>query len=476
MIVIDRDGYLILGARSDRKAVLRHLEPHFFADREFDIDDLMSDYEGGDWLDFVNSEAVQERVASAHGDWAQYVKAPLVRLQAKFSHRRLNGMSILAAGNIPIASGLSSSSAVVVASAEGIIRLNELEVSPEQFVELCGEGEWYVGTRGGAGDHAAMKFGRRGHVVQVGFFPFKVTDTVGFPSDHLFVVCNSHHKARKTAGARDIFNHRVACYNIGRELLKQQFPRYAQAVEHLRDFNIRNLGVDSAELLEMLKALPLTMTRDEVLGRIPSKLAERYLSTHGSTLDRYPIRAVVIYGLAECERSRATPDLLRSGGIREFGDWMNISHNGDRVVTWKDGNSWPFSADYSDEAMDRLIAGARVAAGLQPASPGRVQRKRAAATRVEPQPAGNELVRQPGDYSCSIPQIDLMVDTALSVEGVLGAQIAGAGLGGCMMALLRRDAYEDLERAMFRGYYEPSDLESDMFACSPVTGSGALAF
>jgi len=453
MIAIDRDVYAVVGDRDDREVHLHNIEPHHFPSRHFQIEDVICGYEGGDWLDYVNSHHVIRRVAEAQGDWSQYVKAPLARLQVKYPHRHLRGMNVVVGGDIPIAAGLSSSSAVVVAIAEAVVSINELDISPQQFVELCGEAEWYVGTRGGAGDQAAMKFGRKGHVVQIGCFPFGVTDTVPFPTGHMFVVCDSHQKARKTAGARDIFNHRVACYHIGRELLKQEFPRYAPAIEHLRDFNVRNLGVTYAELLRMLKRLPVSMTRQEVLTRLPSDIAERYLSTHADTFDSYPVRSVVLFGLSECERSRACPTLLRRQSIGEFGRWMNVSHDGDRVVRWdRAGNSLPFMLDYSDDTMDRL------------------------ATEAETDPAGDGLASLSGGYSCSIPQIDHMVDIALSVEGVLGAQVLGAGLGGCILVLLREESYEDLNKALEKHYYLPANTEPVMFPCYPVAGSGIVAF
>ena len=453
MIAIDRDVYVIVGSRDDREVHLHNIEPHHFPSRRFHIDDVLSGYEGGNWLDYVNSHHVIRRVAEAQGDWSQYVRAPIARFQAKYQHRDLKGMNVVVGGDIPIAAGLSSSSAVVVAIAEAVVSINELEISPQQFVELCGEAEWYVGTRGGAGDQAAMKFGRKGHVVQIGCFPFGVTDTVPFPTGHLFVVCDSHQKARKTAGARDIFNHRVACYHIGRELLKQEFPQYAPAIEHLRDFNVRNLGVTYAELLRMLKRLPISMTRQNVLDRLPSGIAERYLSTHADTFEGYPVRSVVLFGLSECERSRACPTLLRRQSIAEFGRWMNISHDGDRVVRWdRADNSLPFTLDYSDDTMDRLAA------------------------EAETDPAGDGLVSLSGGYSCSIPQIDHMVDIALSVDGVLGAQVLGAGLGGCILVLLREDAYDDLKKALEKRYYLPANTEPAMFPCYPVTGSGIFAF
>jgi hypothetical protein len=38
------------------------------------------------------------------------------------------------------------------------------------------------------------------------------------------------------------------------------------------------------------------------------------------------------------------------------------------------------------------------------------------------------LQGQPGSYHCSLPEIDRMVHISLQTEGVVGAQLAGAGL------------------------------------------------
>jgi N-acetylgalactosamine kinase len=440
MIVVDKDFYLVAGPRNDPHIHLRNLDSHHFPERDFSIDELVAGYHGGEWLDFIN----RQPAAAFRGDWSQYVRAATARFQTAFPRTPLKGMNLFAAGDVPIASGLSSSSAVVVAEAEAIVAMNGLDVSAERFVELCGEGEWYVGTRGGAGDHGAMKFGRRGQVVQLGFFPFEVTDAVDFPTDYSFVVCNSHEKAWKMSGARDVFNHRVACYGIGCEILKQEFPQFADRIRHLRDFNKSVLGVSDPELLQMLKILPISMGREEVIVRLGEDQAAKYLSTHAPTFGSYPIRPVVLYGLAECERSMACPILLKRGAITELGRWMNASHDGDRVVQhdprWKPTQ---FAADCSDGVLES---------------------------------AALDLVTQIGGYSCSTARIDRMVDIALGVNGVLGAQILGAGLGGCMLVLLQKDSYELLEKAMIREYYEPANLEPDMFACCPIAGSGVAGF
>jgi N-acetylgalactosamine kinase len=56
----------------------------------------------------------------------------------------------------------------------------------------------------------------------------------------------------------------------------------------------------------------------------------------------------------------------------------------------------------------------------------------------------------------------------------MGAQLAGAGLGGCMMVLAHRDATEELARRMEEAYYRPRDLAPDISVCTPIAGSGVL--
>ncbi|GIV15367.1 MAG: hypothetical protein KatS3mg022_0802 [Armatimonadota bacterium] len=453
MIAIDRDVHAVVGLRDDRHVQLQNLQSQAFPPREFTLDDLLPGYQPGAWVEFVSSAPVLEAAAAAHGDWSQYVKAACARLQAHFADHVLPGFNLTADGDVPIGAGLSSSSCVVVATMEALLHLNRFELPPEQFVDLCGEAEWYVGTRGGAGDHAAMKFAQRDAVVTMSFFPFRVMGTVPFPQGYRFLVCNSHQQAKKTAGARDQFNHRVACYHLGREWLKHTFPHLAPRIEHLRDVNTERLGVSLAELYRLLAHLPEVVERQHLLQRLPAERAMPYLGTHDEKLSRYPLRPVVIFGLAECERSRRTASLLQEGRIEVFGQWMNRSHDGDRVACWNEhgDDHQPFAVDYSDATLQRL------------------------AEQAERHPADADLVWQPGAYACSTPEIDWMVDVALRMPGVLGAQILGAGLGGCILVLVREDACDALQQALIERYYAPRKLEPEMFVCSPAAGSNIIA-
>ena len=128
---------------------------------------------------------------------------------------------------------------------------------------------------------------------------------------------------------------------------------------------------------------------------------------------------------------------------------MNISHDGDRVVAT---DRRPYNVDVSCPAIQSLMANMAHASG-----------------------AGAQLYAQPGVYACSIPEIDAMVDTALSTPGVLGAQLSGAGLGGCMMALVEQSAAAAVIESMTQRYYAPNNLEPGAFEFSPVAGSGPLS-
>ncbi len=77
---------------------------------------------------------------------------------------------------------------------------------------------------------------------------------------------------------------------------------------------------------------------------------------------------------------------------------------------------------------------------------------------------------------CSTPEIDRMVDIATRVPGVAGVQIAGAGLGGCIMVLARHECVPALRKALTQHYYRPRNLEPAALPCVAVEGAGLAEF
>lgn len=92
-------------------------------------------------------------------------------------------------------------------------------------------------------------------------------------------------------------------------------------------------------------------------------------------------------------------------------------------------------------------------------------------------PARRERARlwmQPGSYACSTPRIDRIVDLACAQRGVVGAQLSGAGLGGCAMILVRNEAVKRTLKHLTRAWYEARGLEVEAYVCRPVAGSGLI--
>jgi galactokinase len=56
------------------------------------------------------------------------------------------------------------------------------------------------------------------------------------------------------------------------------------------------------------------------------------------------------------------------------------------------------------------------------------------------------------DYEVSSPELDVLVEIARGLPGVLGARMTGGGFGGSTVSLVRRAALEEFERALSEGY------------------------
>lgn len=450
LMAIDREHILVARKRNDATVRACNADAHRFDDLEFTMDDLLRQVRLDDWREFVNSDTVLKIVRDLQGDWGNYLKAPMLRLQQQFKDRKISGVDCVVIGDIPMAAGLSSSSALVVAMAEALVLTNRLDVTPHHMVDLCGEGEWFVGTRGGSADHAAVKLSQFGQVIHAGFFPFVIKEYVPFPKGYSLIICNSQVQARKAAGARDAFNERVASYELAVALVRKRFPNYALLIGHLRDICPAGLGIRAADVYRILLDVPERCTPDELRTELGRDTFERIASMHRPP-EAYALRARLLFGIAECERSKHFINLLKHGHVDPLGWLMNISHDGDRVVT-RDGQ--PFVLSVNDQAVRERIE------DLQSEDPERV--------------LAGQLYAQPGSYACSIPEIDAMVDIALATPGVLGAQLCGAGLGGCMMVLAHEDAAQAAIDQLNKRYYEPRGLEPGAMPFVPIAGCSPL--
>jgi len=364
-------------------------------------------------------------------------------------------MNMMVYGNIPRAAGLSSSSALVMITVEAVIRINSLDIKPADLVEHWGFAEWYVGTRGGCSDHAAIIYGRHHTILHITAFPLSVEEA-SLPAGYCFVLANSNVMAKKQAGARDIFNSRVAGYVFGLMLIRKNFPQYADKLGRLRDINPERLGVDESQIYRMIKSLPACAGRTDILRLLPKdeQKIHRVFRSHAEPPEGYLIRQVCLYGIAECIRADMVPRVLRAGDMKRFGELINISHDGDRSTKLVDGRRVPTDNSYPDERIDALIS------DLESGDAGRMSRA--------------ELWRQGGGYNVSLEELDTLVDIALSTEGVVGAGLVGAGMGGCIVAVVENEHAPRLIENIFEQYYRPRNLPAKAEIITPVGGLCAM--
>ena len=143
------------------------------------------------------------------GTWTDYVVAGL-RLSPPPS-----GCRLLVTGDLPVAAGLSSSSALVCASALLFAPANADRL---QLAEAAATAEQYVGTHSGGMDQAASLLGAAGHALLLEFRPLRVR-RVAVPADLAIVVADSGVRAEKGGAAQHAYNERVASCRAAAALL-----------------------------------------------------------------------------------------------------------------------------------------------------------------------------------------------------------------------------------------------------------------
>jgi galactokinase len=78
------------------------------------------------------------------------------------------------------------------------------------------------------------------------------------------------------------------------------------------------------------------------------------------------------------------------------------------------------------------------------------------------------------DYEVSCPELDFLVDTAIGLEGVLGARMTGGGFGGCTVNLLRQGTSGRFRNTIAHAYHERFGVSPEIFDCRPSGGAGEI--
>ena len=229
----------------------------------------------GEFQEFSISSLIKQNT------WSDYVKGVVSELLQDGHH--LRGFNAVLEGNVPRASGLSSSAAIEVASAFFMAQMFQLSMSGEEMAKLCQRAEnRFVGVNCGIMDQFISRLGKLGHALLIDcrdlryqLVPFEVEGCS-------IVMCNSNVKRQLVDSA---YNERRSQCEEGVRLLKAKLP----AIAALRD-------VTSAQLHGHAALLPpLTFQR---------------------------CRHVV----TENERVTQAVEALNANNIVRFGELLNQSH------------------------------------------------------------------------------------------------------------------------------------------------------
>lgn len=76
------------------------------------------------------------------------------------------------------------------------------------------------------------------------------------------------------------------------------------------------------------------------------------------------------------------------------------------------------------------------------------------------------------DFKVSCPELDLLVELALEVPGVLGSRMTGAGFGGCTVSLVPRSKVSLFEKTVGEEYLAKTGLQAEFYVFNASQGAG----
>src|SRR6184192_3942402 len=262
---------------------------------------------------FVMSESIPPAPA---GDWGNYARAAAQALAERFPD--LRGVDALVDSDLPIAAGLSSSSALVVAMALALMHANGVTVPSLELMELLGRGERYVGTAGGGMDQAIILGARAGCASRIDFHPLRLTPTA-VPADWQFIVAWSLVHAEKSGAAQQAYNERTRQSDEARRLVAARLGQR-----------------EDISYPDLLAAAPVAALLETAASTLSGVLARRF-------------RHVV----TEAARVWQAETAMAAGDLAAFGRLLDASHHSLRD-----------DYEVSHPELDRLVELAREAGAV----------------------------------------------------------------------------------------------------------------
>ncbi|EDW19512.1 N-acetylgalactosamine kinase [Drosophila mojavensis] len=359
--------------------------------------------------------------------WYSYFLCGIKGIQEELNDKwRPIGMRIALSGNVPLAAGLSSSSALVSAAVLATGHTQGMPLDRKQLASISASCEQYIGTHSGGMDQAIAYLAKQGCAQHIEFHPKLKGTPVTLPAGSCFVVANSLVQKRKAASSD--YNERVVeCRLATRWLAKsQKLPNWKELIRFIDLEEACHL--DNASYVKLIdQQLKKSLyTREDIcegLGITEQELETDFLTSSTQHMQQFKLRQRALHVIQESGRvvqfRQICEQLQRRSSkqdIEQLGQLMQQSHHSLREL-----------------------------------------------------------------YECSHPDLERLV--ALSVKQGVSARVTGAGWGGCIVAMcdsvkaasdyvnvLKREYYAQLPAHLLERY-QPNDFNEVVFATFPSNGA-----
>ncbi len=369
---------------------------------EFSLSEIQpSKREEQSWSEFVFNRPIPV------SHWSNYVKAAVSFAQWKFGEGIKQGFDFLIDSTIPAASGASSSSALVVLAGAAIRKANRILFQLAELAQESSQAEWFLGTRGGSLDHAAICLAKRHQAIHLTYADNRA-DAVPLPSERFRWVTFFTQAADKGREVMLEYNERAAVSRLIIPALIQAwetqnphwFIDWRYAVALLRD----GASKTPETLKALIELLPEAMSLDELNSTSPRVFRDCEISFPALVAERrhspLKIRDRALHHLEEVWRVKYAIQLLRADqaeeiAMRQLGEMINQTHAGLRDL-----------------------------------------------------------------YEVSTPQVEQLIKILQADSQVYGARLMGGGFGGNVLALTTTENTSKLVDRIQREFYAPQNRDA----------------
>ena len=368
----------------------------------------------------------------AKGHWGNYIKAGIkgiVDFLAQEDYNQINslrGFDAIVSSTLPSAAGLSSSSALVVASALSLLAINEIYMDKLKIADICAEAEHFVGTAGGGMDQATCLLGEKDAFLKIEFNPLRV-HSIAAPKNIALILFHSLVEAQKSHNVREEYNRRVLECRISVDL----FNRFMVNQNSGNNQKINYIGEIRSDFL-LLDPLEL----DNLVARFLEKLK-----------DSYSLKEIAnILNTSKGQLTARYQNILKSDVLKEPTNGFSIKRRFRHVYTECNRVNRMVDCLQKNDitGMSRLIKESHDSLS--------------------------------NDYEVSIPEVAHLIKL-LRESGITGARLIGAGFGGMVLALSERSRREQVIEKMKQNFYAQKvkgSLDNYIIPCLTSDGAGGI--